>query len=96
MEPMKPMEPMPPMEFGPKWWPDALGEPSTSGGQNDLDYAFFPATHRLAIRRDGEVTVYDSADHEISDVSQRHGDANTLVFVSQHGTVDLGQLKVAP
>ena len=41
MEPMKPMkpmsgmtpmEPMSPMDFGPAWWPETFGQPSTSGG----------------------------------------------------------------
>ena len=36
------MKPMKPMDFGPAWWPEDLGKPSTSGGQNDVKYAFFP------------------------------------------------------
>jgi hypothetical protein len=32
MEPMKLVEPMKKMDFGPAWWPDNLGQPSTSGG----------------------------------------------------------------
>ena len=44
MEPMKPMKPMAPME---KWWPADLGDPSTSGAQNDMRYAFFPDERRL-------------------------------------------------
>jgi len=90
MEPMKPMEPM---DFGPKWWPDELGEPSTSGGQNDVKYAFFAEKHRLAIQQDGRVTLYDSADHEISGVSQLQGETGSLAFVSQHGTVSLDRLE---
>src|SRR5213595_3443371 len=27
-----------------EWWPPGLGRPSTTGGQNDLRYAFFPDT----------------------------------------------------
>ena len=37
--------------FGGDWWPPDLGRPSSSGGQNDSAYAYFPATRRLAIRQ---------------------------------------------
>ena len=39
MKPMKPMEPMKPMSGGEKWWPDELGQPSSSGSQNSMRYA---------------------------------------------------------
>src|ERR1044071_7847136 len=32
-----------------QWWPAELGSPSSSGGQNDARYAYFPQTRRLAI-----------------------------------------------
>jgi hypothetical protein len=68
VEPMKPMEPMkPPSED--KWWPPDLGQPSTSGSQNDMRYAFFPEKRRLLIEQDGKLATYDSADHRISGVS---------------------------
>ena len=35
MESMKPMKPMP---GGEKWWPDELGQPSSSGSQNSMRY----------------------------------------------------------
>ena len=92
MEPMQPMEPMEPMDFGPKWWPDDLGEPSTSGGQNDVKYAFFGDKHRLAIQKNGKVTVYDSVDHRVSGVSQQQGGSSSLAFTSQHGTVNVDEL----
>ncbi len=92
MEPMKPMEPMTTMEFGPAWWPAELGEPSTSGGQNDVKYAFFADKQRLAIQQDGAITVYDSGEHRISGVSQQQGGHRSLAFASQLGTVDLDRL----
>ena len=52
------MKPMKPMDAGPKWWPEDLGEPGTSGSQNDVRYAFFPGSHRLAIQQDGKLAVY--------------------------------------
>lgn len=76
------------------WWPADLGRPSTSGGQNDLSYAFFPQERRLAIRRDGRVTVYDSGDHAISGVSQQQGSGQTPRFTSQSGPVDPDALRI--
>jgi hypothetical protein len=91
MEPMKPMKPMKPMEAAPQWWPDKLGTPAASGGQDSLRYAWFPETKRLAVQRDGSITLHDSGDHEIAGVSQGGGDP---VFTSQHGSVKLGDLPV--
>ncbi|HEX8417676.1 MAG TPA: hypothetical protein VF641_08730 [Methylobacterium sp.] len=91
MKPMKPMEPMKPMSGAEAWWPQELGQPATSGGQNDMRYAFFPDKHRLLIERDGKRTTYDSGDHEIGGVSQ--GSSGTPRFTSQHGEVSLDDLK---
>jgi hypothetical protein len=93
MQPMKPMEPMKPMDFGPAWWPDDLGQPNSSGGQNGVRYAFFADAHRLVIDSDGTVSVYDSGDHRINGVSQQQGGASSLVFSSQRGDVKLDTLK---
>ena len=93
MEPMKPMQPMQPMQQQAPWWPQDLGQPSTSGSQNSVHYAFFGDKHRLAIQTDGKTTVYDSGDHRISGVQQAQGGGQHLSFTSQHGTVDLGSLK---
>lgn len=53
MEPMKPMKPMEPMTGMGPWWPADLGQPSSSGSQNDTCYAFFPDERRLLIEHDG-------------------------------------------
>lgn len=97
MKGMKPMEPMAPMRApDDSWYPQGLSNPSSSGGQNGLDYAFFPAQKRLAIRQDGNVRTYDTGDHQISGVSQQQsGSAGTPSFTSQNGTVDLASLKLA-
>ena len=95
MEPMKPMEPMEPMRGTAPWWPEDLGQPSTAGGQNDMRYAYFADSRRLAVSRGGAVTVDDVADHEISGVSQQQGgDRSDIVFTSQHGEIPLSRLKV--
>ena len=54
---------------GNDWWPADLGHPSSSGGQNDGRYAYFPGARRLAISRNGQITVYDTLDHSIGGVS---------------------------
>src|SRR4051794_13191231 len=55
------------------WWPNELGSPSSSGGQNDSRYAYFPNPRRLAIQRNGQVTIYDTLDHSIGGVQQQQG-----------------------
>ncbi len=93
MKPMKPMAPMKPMDSGPEWWPDDLGQPGTSGSQNNVRYAFFPEKRRLAIERDSKVTIYDSGDHKISGVSQQQGEGEAPAFSSQKGEVKIDELK---
>jgi len=74
-------------------WPPELGQPSSAGGQNDLHYAYFPDSRRLAVRKGGHITLYDTEDHRIGGVSQAQGGGQTLVFTSQHGTLRLDDLK---
>lgn len=74
------------------WWPGDLGRPNSTGSQNDMRYAWFADARRLAIRRGGEVAVYDTQDHRISGVSQQQGGADSVSFSSQHGPVSLDSL----
>jgi hypothetical protein len=67
------------------WWPAGLGSPSSSGGQNDMRYAVFPQSRRLAVQSGGNVAVYDTGDHSISGVSQQQAGTQTLSFSSQFG-----------
>jgi hypothetical protein len=76
------------------WWPPEFGQPSTAGSQNDMRYAVFPASRRLAIESGGRVTLYDTGDHLLSGVSQQQGPGQTLAFTSQHGPVALPSLPV--
>jgi hypothetical protein len=75
------------------WWPDDLGSPSATGGQNDMRYACFPDRRRLAVRRDGRVRVFDTGEHRIDGFSQQQGGIQTLTFSSQLGTVRLEDLR---
>ena len=79
---------------GSDWWPDGLGSPSSVGAQNDMRYAVFPGSRRLAVDQGGRVTVYDTGDHSIGGASQRQGGGQNLSFSSQHGTVTLDQFRV--
>jgi hypothetical protein len=76
------------------WWPEGLGSPASVGSQNDLRYAFFPATRRLAISVGGKTTVHDTGDHLISGYSQQQSGSQLLTFTSQHGLVRVCDLPV--
>ena len=93
MKPMQPMEPMQPMAKTEPWWPNELGSPSTSGGQNDTHYAFFADKHRLLVKQNDRLTSYDTGDHRISGVSQQQSGSQSLAFQDQNGTVELDALK---
>ena len=78
---------------GNSWWPGELGQPSSSGGQNDARYAYFPNPRRLAISRNGQVSVYDTLDHQIGGVQQQQGGPyGSLSFSSQFGTFTVESL----
>ena len=76
------------------WWPSDLGVPSSLGAQNEVRYAYFPATRRLAIHVNGKVSVYDTQDHQISGFSQQQPGSDSLNFSSQLGGVDVSRLPV--
>lgn len=76
-------------------WPAGLGAPSSSGAQNGMRYAVFPAARRVAVRRGGKMVLYDMGDHRISGVSQQQGAGDALSFTSQHGPVPLDSLAPA-
>lgn len=81
-------QPLPPgASGGNNWWPGDLGNPSSSGSQNNIRYAFFPQARRLVVQRDGQVTVFDTMDHNIGGVSQQQGGGSSLTFTSQYGTL---------
>jgi hypothetical protein len=77
-----------------RWWPAELGVPASIGSQNNLHYAYFPAAHRLAVDVNGQVTVYDTLDHQIGGVSQQQSGDASFTFVSQHGLVRVADLPV--
>lgn len=102
MEPMKPMKPMQgmapmkPMDApDDTWWPEGLSNPSSTGGQNGVRYAFFPEQRRLVVEQNGRVRQYDTQSHCISGVSQQQQNAEggAPAFAIQDGPVHLSSLK---
>lgn len=79
---------------GGQWWPNELGSPSSTGSQNNIRYAVFPSVRRLAIDVNGQVTVYDTLDHQITGVGQQQGGSSLVSFISQFGQVTLSSLPV--
>jgi hypothetical protein len=77
------------------WWPQGLGQPSSTGLQNGMHYACFPDARRVAVKQAGIVTLYDSGDHRISGVSQSQSTTQQLSFGSQNGTIRASDLPVA-
>lgn len=76
------------------WWPAGLGQPNSTGAQNDVRYAYFAQARRLAIEVNGKVTLYDTLDHQISGFSQQQSHGASLTFASQHGLVAVASLPV--
>lgn len=74
------------------WWPADLGEPNSVGAQNDIRYAYFAQSHRLAIESGGKLKLYDTLDHQISGISQHQSQGGSVIFTSQYGQVDLTRL----
>ena len=75
------------------WWPQWLGNPSSTGGQNDSAYAVFPTQHCLAIRDGSGITLYDTQDHMITGVGQQQGTSGSLTFNSQRGSFSVASLR---
>jgi hypothetical protein len=77
-----------------QWWPLDLGVPSSTGAQNNIRYAVFPSSRRLAIEIDGHTTVYDTLDHQIGGVGQQQGGGASLSFNSQYGLIQISSLPI--
>lgn len=76
------------------WWPSELGAPAAIGSQNNIRYAYFPASRRLAVTTGGDVWVYDTLNHQIGGFAQQQGSGGSITFTSQFGTINLSTLPV--
>ena len=75
------------------WWPAELGSPSSVGAQNDMRYAYFPDTRRLALSRGGNLEILDTGEHTIYGFGQQQGGGDSITLSSQFGTVPLSSLR---
>jgi hypothetical protein len=68
------------------WWPSELGRPSSTGGQNQLSYAYFPQKDRVAVRDGDAISLFDTTGHEVSGFSQQQqNDIQGLHLSSNRG-----------
>ena len=77
-----------------RWWPQDLGAPASAGAQNGMRYAYFPQQRRLALDRNGSVTVHDTLDHRLGGFSQQQAGSASISLSSQLGPVDIERLPV--
>jgi hypothetical protein len=82
----------PPAGSSGNWWPAGLQFPNSTGAQNNVRYAYFATIHRLAIEVNGQVTLYDTLDHQIGGFSQQQSGSGSITFTSQYGVVDIKTL----
>ena len=76
-----------------RWWPDELGSPDAAGASDELAYAYFRAHSRLAVRRGGDVTLFDTGAAEIIGVAQNRSDGQThTVFTTPEGELTLDDM----
>lgn len=80
-------------EFNGNWWGN-LGFPNSTGSQNNTSYAIFSNIGRLAIQENGNVTIFNTLDHQIGGVGQQQSGNYSVSFTSQYGTVDLNSLPI--
>jgi hypothetical protein len=81
---------------GNSWWPAMYGEPSASGGQNGIRYAYFPDKHRLLVQNGAHIEAYETADFAITGVAQQQGAGRSLTFSSDKGPVPIEQFRCVP
>ncbi|MFT3965943.1 MAG: hypothetical protein QM690_08690, partial [Sphingobium sp.] len=74
-------------------WPAELGSPASTGSQNDMHYAIFPATKRIAVEEDGKLRIYALGSHRITGVGQQQSGTRSLRFTGPDGPVSLDDLE---
>jgi len=84
----------PPAGCSANWWPAGLQFPNSTGAQNNVRYAYFASIRRLAIEVNGQVTLYDTLDHQIGGFSQQQSVGGSITFTSQYGLVDVNTLPI--
>jgi len=75
------------------WWGEDLGNPASSGGQNDTKYAYFPDKNRLAVSLNNVVKIYDTTGYQITGFSQQQSNFSSMHFNTIQGLVYLKDLR---
>ena len=79
------------------WWPEEYGAPSSTGGQNDFRYAYFPSRQRLVVSQGNALQVFDTTGHFIGGFSQQQQPGiQGFCFSSQQGTFFVTNLRSIP
>ena len=78
----------------PDWWGPSLRWPNSTGAQNGSRYAYFAQARRLAVETGGNVTIYDTLDHQIGGFSQQQAADGSMSCSSQYGTVAVSSLPI--
>jgi hypothetical protein len=79
------------------WWPEEYGSPSSTGGQNDFHYAYFPSRQRLVVNQSNSLHVFDTTGHFIGGFSQQQQPGiQGFCFSSQQGTFFVTNLRPIP
>ena len=84
----------PPPGSSSNWWPAGLQFPTSTGAQNNVRYAYFASINRLAMDINGQVTLYDTLDHQIGGFAQQQSVGGSVTFTSQYGVVDVNRLPI--
>lgn len=72
------------------WWPDRMGDPTFSGAQNDLHYAYFATKQQLWVKHGETIQRYHTGAYRLTGVAQQQSNMlKTLTFQSTQGTVTL-------
>jgi hypothetical protein len=75
-----------------RWWPDNLGDPSSSGAQDGTRYVFFQRKKLLLVEHSGKLQRFQTGEHRIIGVSQVSG-GGALTFTSERGPISLEDLE---
>jgi hypothetical protein len=74
------------------WWPAELGTPNATGAQNNVRYAFFGNSGRLAVEVNGKVKVYEKGGEQSGGVAQQQSGSGAVLFTTPTGMVSLASL----
>ncbi len=69
---------------------------ASSGAQNGVRYAYFPAKRRLLIQNGARIDAYDTGDHHLTGVAQQQGHSRSVTFSTSEGPVPIERFRSVP